>query len=127
MADIGDIKKKIMEIMQDMDTTVPTVPGGNSMGYMSAPMNMGGDYDYDDSDMQQDELDTVTMDVPFMIRFMEVCREQVPDDNTLHTLAEKIIAASRDGHTLSTEDLLILGDEGGDTEECDCEDDRYGG
>lgn len=39
-------------------------------------------------------VNSVTMDVPFLIRVMEACREDVEDDVELHKFAEQIIHAA---------------------------------
>lgn len=44
-----------------------------------------------------DAVDTVTMDVPFLIRIMELARESLKSDVELHVAVEKIISASKDG------------------------------
>ena len=55
----------------------------------------------DDSDdvkeAEEDVVDTVTMDVPLMIRMMEYAREDAQDDIDLHDVAERMIAMSKDG------------------------------
>lgn len=57
-----------------------------------------------------DVVDTVTMDVPLMIRMMEYAREDAKDDMDLHDVAERMIAMSKDG-PLSMDDYdNIVGD-----------------
>ena len=44
-----------------------------------------------------DAVDTVQMDVPFLIRIMELARETLKSDVELHVAVEKIIALSKEG------------------------------
>jgi hypothetical protein len=44
-----------------------------------------------------DEVDTVTMDVPLLLRVLEFAREEVEDDMVLHDVVERLIAMSKDG------------------------------
>ncbi len=44
-----------------------------------------------------DEVDTVTMDVPLLLRMMEYAREDAHEDMDLHDVAERMIAMSKDG------------------------------
>lgn len=41
--------------------------------------------------------DSVTLDVPLLIRIMEVCREDIKDDKELHEFATQIVAAKDRG------------------------------
>ena len=45
----------------------------------------------------EDSVDTVTLDVPLMIRMLEYAREDAKDDMDLHDVAERMIAMSKDG------------------------------
>ncbi len=45
----------------------------------------------------EDSVDTVTMDVPLLLRVLEFAREEVQEDMDLHDLAERLIAMSKDG------------------------------
>lgn len=38
------------------------------------------------------QVDSVTLDVPLLIRIMEVCREEIEDDKELHQFATQIVA-----------------------------------
>lgn len=58
----------------------------------------------DERDMENDhgnEEDVVSMDVPLLIRMMELSREEIKDDATLHHVAKKMIDLSAKGETLS--------------------------
>jgi hypothetical protein len=44
-----------------------------------------------------DAVDTVQMDVPFLIRIMELARETLKSDVELHVAVEKIITLSKEG------------------------------
>lgn len=45
----------------------------------------------------EDKVDTVTMDVPLLLRMMEYAREDAHEDMDLHDVAERMIAMSKDG------------------------------
>lgn len=53
--------------------------------------------------------DSVKVDVPLLIRLLEYAKEDAPDDMALHALAEKLVAYSARGKTLSMKyyDLLV--------------------
>lgn len=55
----------------------------------------------DDSDdvkeAEEDAVDTVTMDVPLLLRMMEYAREDAQEDMDLHGVAERMIAMAKDG------------------------------
>jgi hypothetical protein len=42
-----------------------------------------------------DKLDTVTLDIPLLIRLLEYSREEIKTDAQLHILADKLIRASK--------------------------------
>ena len=48
--------------------------------------------------------DKVTMDIPLFIRLLEYAREDAKTDMDLHNVAEKAIAASETGKTLTMSD-----------------------
>ena len=56
-----------------------------------------GDEDPTDVASTSDEVDTVTMDVPLLLRMMEYAREDAQEDMDLHDVAERMIAMSKDG------------------------------
>lgn len=49
----------------------------------------------------QDEVDTVTLDIPLMIRLLEYAREDAQTDMDLHNVAEQLIALSKEVGSLS--------------------------
>jgi hypothetical protein len=51
-----------------------------------------------------DPADTVTVDVPLLIRIMEYAKEDAKSDLDLHNVAEKLIGLSREGRTLTMDD-----------------------
>jgi hypothetical protein len=60
--------------------------------------------------------DTVTVDVPLLIRIMEYAKEDAKTDLDLHNAAEKLIELSQEGRTLTMDDYAtMIGDvnEGG--------------
>jgi len=48
-----------------------------------------------------DRQDIVSLDVPLLIRLMELAREEIKDDAKLHDVATAIIKLSRDGQALT--------------------------
>jgi TfoX/Sxy family transcriptional regulator of competence genes len=52
--------------------------------------------------------DKVTLDVPLFIRLLEYAREDAKTDMDLHNVAEKAIAASETGKTLTMSDYDSL-------------------
>jgi hypothetical protein len=48
-----------------------------------------------EEDDQPDKTDTVTMDIPLLIRMLEYAREEAKSDIDLHDIAEKMIALSK--------------------------------
>ncbi len=60
--------------------------------------------------------DTLTFNMPALIRCLEVAREQIKDDNSLHLFVEAL--HSRQGEDcLSTEDVIAAQEESGLSEE----------
>ena len=59
----------------------------------------------------EDQIDTITMDVPLFIRILEYAREDAQDDMDLHDLAEKAIAGTKQQGMLSMDDYdMLVGD-----------------
>ena len=52
--------------------------------------------------------DKVTLDVPLFIRLLEYAREDAKTDMDLHNVAEKAVAASKTGKTLTMTDYDAL-------------------
>ena len=50
---------------------------------------------HDESVMEADKTDTVSMDIPLLLRMMEYAREDAKTDEDLHDVAEKMIALSK--------------------------------
>lgn len=48
-----------------------------------------------------DEVDTVTMDIPLLLRIMEYAKEDAKTDMDLHNVTEKLIAFSKENDVLS--------------------------
>jgi hypothetical protein len=53
-------------------------------------------------------VDTITMDVPLMIRIMEYAREDAKTDMDLHDVAEKLIKLGTSGRALSMQDYSAI-------------------
>lgn len=52
--------------------------------------------------------DTVTVDIPLLIRLLEYAREDAKTDMDLHSLTEALIKASGEGKTLTMSDYDSL-------------------
>lgn len=64
---------------------------------------------------QSNPEDKVTIDVPLLIRIMEYAREDAKTDMDLHDVAERLIALSTNGNTLTMTDYESI--VGGETEQ----------
>ena len=53
------------------------------------------------AEMPADEIDTVTLDIPLMIRLLEYAREDAETDMDLHNVAEQLITLSKEIGTLT--------------------------
>jgi hypothetical protein len=62
----------------------------------------------DIKEVEEDVIDTVTLDVPLFIRLLEFAKEDAPDDMALHDVAEKTIALNKQKGILSMEDYDAL-------------------
>jgi hypothetical protein len=64
-------------------------------------------------DTQFNPSDKITLDVPLFIRLLEYAREDAKTDMDLHNVAEKAIALSETGKTLTMSDYdsLVSGQE----------------
>lgn len=51
-----------------------------------------------------DAKDSVCLDVPLLTRVMEICREEIKDDASLHRFLESIIDASKGKDVLTMDD-----------------------
>ena len=52
----------------------------------------------------QEGVDSITVDVPLMIRLLEYAREDAKTDVDLHNVAEHLISLSQEGRTLNMDD-----------------------
>jgi hypothetical protein len=59
-------------------------------------------------EVEEDVIDTVTLDVPLFIRTLEYAKEDAADDMALHDMAEKAIALNKQKGILSMEDYDAL-------------------
>lgn len=59
-------------------------------------------------EVEEDIVDTVTLDVPLFIRLLEFAKEDAADDMALHDVAEKTIALNKQKGILSMEDYDTL-------------------
>lgn len=56
-------------------------------------------------------VDTITLDVPLMIRLLEYAREDAKTDMDLHSIAEKLISLGQNGNALSMDDYSSIVDQ----------------
>ncbi len=83
---------------------------GHVAGTMAQDALGDSDEDPTDADSENDEVDTVTLDVPLLLRMMEYAREDAREDMDLHNAAERMIELSKNG-ALSMDDYeSIVGD-----------------
>jgi len=78
---------------------VETIPEASSAAQQAAiAINMkkrGKKPKHDESVMEADTTDTVSMDIPLLLRMMEYAREDAKTDLDLHDVAEKMIELSK--------------------------------
>ena len=66
------------------------------------------DYVVNPMDASQFQAGEVTLDIPLFLRLLEIARENLNDDNQLHSLVEKASELSTEGKTLTMDDLEAL-------------------
>jgi hypothetical protein len=54
--------------------------------------------------MDDNQPDSVSMDIPLLIRLLEYAREEAQSDVDIHQVTEKLIGLSTEGRTLSMDD-----------------------
>lgn len=54
-----------------------------------------------DESVNNNPVDTVSMDIPFLIRVMEYAKEDAKTDMDLHAATEKMISLAKNGKTLT--------------------------
>jgi hypothetical protein len=60
------------------------------------------------NEVEEDVIDTVTLDIPLFIRMLEYAKEDANTDMDLHELAEKAIALNKQKGILSMEDYEVI-------------------
>lgn len=58
-----------------------------------------------ESSGNKDKLDVVSLDVPSLIRLLEVTRENIDSDDKLHELSTAVISLSKDSGVITIKDL----------------------
>ncbi len=80
-----------------------------------SPEKTSGYGNYNDSGLneaEEDSVDTVTMDIPLLLRMMEYAREDAQEDMDLHDVAERMIELSKDGPlSMDDYDSIVSGAE----------------
>ena len=85
--------------------------------YLQTVANYMDGQDIRESEEMTDKTDTISMDVPLMIRIMEFAREDAKDDMALHSAVERMVEMSK-SKSLSMEDYdAIVSDENSDISE----------
>jgi hypothetical protein len=83
----------------DIDGTQKSIGEASSAAQQAAiAINMkkrGKKPKHDESVMEADKTDTVSLDIPLLLRMMEYAREDAKTDLDLHDVAEKMIALSK--------------------------------
>jgi hypothetical protein len=89
-----------------------TSPSGARTNMSPADDDYEINYGADGAAASMDHEDTVTLDIPLLIRLLEYAREDAKTDMDLHNVAEKLIDLGNDGKTLSMDDYnSIVGSE----------------
>ena len=70
---------------------------GRAVGSAAQSALDDNDEDPTDDASNSDEVDTVSMDVPLLLRVLEFAREEVEDDMVLHDIVERLVAMSKEG------------------------------
>lgn len=70
---------------------------GRAVGTMASNALDDNDEDPTDAASTGDKVDTVTLDIPLLLRVLEFAREDAEEDMDLHDVAERMIAMSKDG------------------------------
>jgi len=55
-----------------------------------------------------DPIDTITMDIPLLVRIMELSRETLKSDDELHVVVEKLINQTKVSPVLTMKDYEAL-------------------
>jgi hypothetical protein len=63
-----------------------------------------GQHQKDIAEEEENPVDTITVDVPLMLRIMEFAREDAADDMALHDVCEQLVKLSAEKGTLSMQD-----------------------
>ena len=74
-----------------------TLAFGGDNNDMQEPEDEFADSELTDMENDEDAVDTIQIDVPTLIRAMEFAREDAGTDDAIHQMAERLVAASKDG------------------------------
>ena len=69
--------------------------------FLTSPIYKNG---LEEGEDMNNTIDTVTVDIPLLIRIMEYAKEDAKTDLDLHNVAEKLIELSKEGRTLTMDD-----------------------
>lgn len=110
------IAKRVLvkEAAMPVSTPAATTPATNPAPIATIPQEPIAS---PDPSVGSDDVDTVTMDIPLMIRLFEYAREDAQTDMDLHNVAENLISLSKEIGTLSMEqyDAIIGAQAGAET------------
>lgn len=111
-AGIAWAQKKLEQIRrQEMSYDVSALPSyTDQTGLQPKKRVKLGQYDYvvDPMDNTTFQTSAVTLDVPLFLRLLEIARENLNDDDQLHSLVEKAAEISSEGKILTMDDLGII-------------------
>jgi hypothetical protein len=102
----GDMVKVVTyEVLNSKGVTVKTGMSRESAASLLKHLKQQGN-NMREADMMNEinPMDSVSMDVPLMIRIMEYAREDAKTDMALHDVAENLIRLSNEGRTLTMND-----------------------
>ncbi len=93
--------KALQAVYNELKNKIKT---GASNLYQKARTGLAKRYDVDLNEVEEDIVDTITMDVPLFIRMLEFAREDASTDMDLHDVAENAISLNKGKEFLSMED-----------------------
>jgi hypothetical protein len=104
---VASMRKHLDQLYKDLEQA-QTVKEDQWSGPNNAWHNEGDDQWSDGrgqwTESDENSIDTVTVDVPLLIRLLEYAREDAQTDMDLHNVAERAIELSQEGRTLTMDD-----------------------
>lgn len=125
---------KAQHLMTELGKKYSHESGKDSMHkfMLESEHEIGNETEFGSEPAPHNEVDSVNMDVPLLIRMLEFAKEDAKDDIELHKAAEALIKLASDGNTLDMNDynniVSDVGSDEGELEEADINngyDDRH--